>query len=75
MLRTDLLSVIRSLKIVLRATGICHIETLIMVQLLLCVCVCVCVYVYRYTEWPKKCVHSLLINMFGINLNDISISG
>ena len=27
------------------------------------------------TEWPKKCVHSLLINIFGINLNDISISG
>ena len=29
-----------------------------------------------YTEWPpKKCVHSLLINIFGINLNEISISG
>ena len=24
---------------------------------------------------PKKCVHSLLINIFGINLNEISISG
>ena len=24
---------------------------------------------------PKKCVHSLLINVFGINLNEISISG
>ena len=24
---------------------------------------------------PKKCIHSLLINIFGINLNDISISG
>ena len=26
------------------------------------------------TEWPKKCIHSLLINIFGINLNEISIS-
>ena len=24
---------------------------------------------------PKKCIHSLLINTFGINLNEISISG
>jgi hypothetical protein len=24
---------------------------------------------------PKKCTHSLLINIFGINLNEISISG
>ena len=24
---------------------------------------------------PKKCIHSLLINIFGINLNEISISG
>ena len=24
---------------------------------------------------PKKCIHSLLINSFGINLNEISISG
>jgi len=23
---------------------------------------------------PKKCIHSLLINIFGINLNEISIS-
>jgi len=23
----------------------------------------------------KKCIHSLLINIFGINLNEISISG
>ena len=30
---------------------------------------------YIYTEWPKKCIHSLLINIFGINLNEISISG
>ena len=27
------------------------------------------------TEWPKKCMHSLLINIFGINLIEISISG
>jgi ascorbate-specific PTS system EIIC-type component UlaA len=24
---------------------------------------------------PKKCIHSLLINIFAINLNEISISG
>ena len=24
---------------------------------------------------PKECIHSLLINIFGINLNEISISG
>ena len=24
---------------------------------------------------PKKCIHSLLINIFGTNLNEISISG
>jgi hypothetical protein len=24
---------------------------------------------------PKKCIHSLVINIFGINLNEISISG
>ena len=29
----------------------------------------------KNTEWPKKCIHSLLINIFGINLNEISISG
>ena len=23
----------------------------------------------QITEWPKKCIHSLLINFFGINLN------
>jgi len=28
-----------------------------------------------HTEWPKKCIHSLLINIFGINLNEISVSG
>ena len=33
--------------------------------------VCIC----WYTEWPKKCIPSLLINTFGINLNEISISG
>ena len=27
------------------------------------------------TGWPKKYIHSLLINIFGINLNKISISG
>ena len=27
------------------------------------------------TEWPKKSIHSLLINIFAINLNEISISG
>ena len=27
------------------------------------------------TEWPPKSIHSLLINIFGINLNEISISG
>ena len=31
------------------------------------------VYIYIYTEWPKKCIHSLLINIFGINLNEISM--
>jgi hypothetical protein len=30
---------------------------------------------YRYRVAPKKCIHSLLINIFGINLNKISISG
>jgi len=24
---------------------------------------------------PKKCIHSLLVNIFGINLNEIYISG
>ena len=33
------------------------------------------IYIYINTEWPKKCIHSLLINIFGINLNEISISG
>ena len=33
------------------------------------------IYIYIYTEWPKKCIHSLLINIFEINLNEISISG
>ena len=33
-------------------------------------------YIYIYTQsGPKKCIHSLLINIFGINLNEISISG
>ena len=30
---------------------------------------------YVYTEWPKKMYTILLINIFGINLNEISISG
>ena len=30
-------------------------------------------YIYRVAQ--KKCIHSLLINIFGINLNEISISG
>ena len=34
---------------------------------------------HYYNCWiqsgPKKCIHSLLINIFGINLNEISISG
>jgi len=29
--------------------------------------------IYRVAQ--KKCTHSLLINIFGINLNEISISG
>jgi hypothetical protein len=28
-----------------------------------------------YRVAPKKCIHSLLINIFGINLNGISVSG
>ena len=28
-----------------------------------------------YRVAPKKCIHSLLINIFGINLKEISISG
>jgi len=31
--------------------------------------------VLYYTEWPKKFIHFLLINIFGINLNEICISG
>ena len=31
-------------------------------------------YVYIQSG-PKKCIYSLLINIFGINLNEISISG
>ena len=33
------------------------------------------IYIYTHTEWTKKCIHSLLINIFGIYLNEISISG
>jgi len=29
---------------------------------------------YKIQSGPKKCIHSLLINIFGINLNEISIS-
>ena len=37
------------------------------------------IYIYIYThththtEWPKKCIHSLLINIFGINVNEMSL--
>jgi len=30
---------------------------------------------YIIQSGPKICIHSLLINIFGINLNEISISG
>jgi len=30
---------------------------------------------FEIQSGPKKCIHSLLINIFGINLNEISISG
>ena len=34
------------------------------------------IYIYTYIQsCPKKYIHSLLINIFGINLNEISISG
>ena len=34
------------------------------------------IYIYIHTQSnPKKCIHSLFINIFGINLNGISISG
>ena len=32
------------------------------------------IYIHIQSD-PKKCVHSLLISKFGINLNEISISG
>ena len=32
-------------------------------------------YCFHIQSGPKKCIHSLLINIFGINLNEISISG
>jgi len=31
-------------------------------------------YSQQIQSGPKKCIHSLLINIFGINLNEISIS-
>ena len=31
--------------------------------------------IYQIQSGPKKCIHSLLINIIGINLNEISISG
>jgi len=34
-----------------------------------------CVLIFCIQSGPKKCIHSLLINIFGINLNEISISG
>ena len=53
------------------------------VWLTLCIRMHTYIYIYIYThthththtEWPKKCIHSLLINIFGIYLNEISISG
>ena len=46
------------------------------VYMYVCVCVCVCIYIYIYIQsGPKKCIHFLLINIFGINFNEISISG
>ena len=66
-----------------------HLVTNMCMYVYICVCVCVCIYIYiyiyiythththtymLYTEWPKKCIHSLLINIFGINLSEISIS-
>ena len=32
-------------------------------------------FIFNIQIGPKKCIHSLLINIFGINLNEISISG
>ena len=32
-------------------------------------------YTFQIQSGPKKCIHSLLINIFGINLNEISIPG
>ena len=30
---------------------------------------------FNIQSGPKKCIHSLLINIFGIKLNEISVSG
>ena len=35
----------------------------------------ICFLYHPIQSGPKKCIHSLLINIFGINLNEISISG
>ena len=29
------------------------------------------IYIYIYTEWPKKRIHSLLINIFGISYDSV----
>jgi hypothetical protein len=33
------------------------------------------IYIGILQSGPKKCIHSLLINIFGLNLNEISFSG
>ena len=37
-------------------------------------CTATCIGPFYIQSGPKKCIHSLLINIFGINLNEISIS-
>jgi hypothetical protein len=32
---------------------------------------CICPTDAQYTEWPKKCIHSLLINIFGISYDSV----
>ena len=44
-------------------------------QTQLCQLRCFNDYSRQLQSGPKKCIHSLLINIFGINLNEISISG
>ena len=70
----------------IRHLAFCTLYIYIYIYMCVCVCVCVCVYVCVYETYrgvysvtlqsgPIKCTHSLLINIFGINLNKISISG